>query len=543
MSDFEFTSNQQAAIDSNSNMVITACPGSGKTTVVAEKIRAEVIELPSYRGIIGVTFTIKASKELKARCKKNACDTKASFFGTIDHFCLSEIIYPFFARVIDKKKLPLECIQFQYVPQDVKTMLTVIPHYEGDVCSTLFDTFEDDIKILFDHGFILLELVGVIANYILNKSHACQKYITAKYTSVYIDEYQDSSESQHALFLKLLDMGLVGIAVGDIQQSIYAWRGSDPKFINQLTSKTDVFEHHTVNINHRCHPSIINYSNRIFDSACDLLPTDEIRVFRRSYPGTQVDVVAKINESINLALQNGCAKSYSEIGILVRNNLSLEFLANGLNVPFRIFDEDPLAIRNTKVCNLFSHLLRFRFIESHRLNDVIEYLERLSAIHNKKLASLRKLINSVAGKVQDDLSSTIIDASEKILGVVINESDKELINAICLDSKLLKHYKPIDENEVQVMTLHKSKGLEFEVVYHLDLYDWIHPKRKFIQGNWDVVYDDWDQELNLHYVGITRAKNYCVLVTSLNRFNRDHELKRGNPSQFLSLPGLDGLYA
>jgi DNA helicase-2/ATP-dependent DNA helicase PcrA len=543
MNDFELTSDQKKAINSKANMVITACPGSGKTTVVAEKIRAELLELPPYRGIIGVTFTIKASKELKARCKKDGCDIKASFFGTIDHFCLSEIIYPFFSRVIGKKKYPLECIKFKDIPQDIMDKLTIIPDYEGDVCSTLFATFEADIKILFDHGFILLELLGVIANYILNKSHACQKYITAKYTSVYIDEYQDSSEPQHALFLKLLDMGLVGVAVGDIQQSIYAWRGSDPKFINQLTNKTDVFEHHSVNINHRCHPSIINYSNRIFNSACNLLPTDEIRVFRRSYPGTQVDVVAKINESINLALQNGCAKSYSEIGILVRNKLSLEFLANGLNVPFRIFDEDPLAIRNTKVCNLFSHLLRFRFIENHRLNDVIEYLERLTEIHNKKLASLRKLINSVAGKVHDELSSTIIDISEKILGVVINESDKELINAICLDSKLLKHYKPIDENEVQVMTLHKSKGLEFDVVYHLDLYDWVHPKRVYVQGNWDVIYDNWDQELNLHYVGITRAKKYCVLVTSLNRLNGEYKVKTGNPSQFLSLPGLDGLYA
>lgn len=543
MSDIIFTSEQQAAINSNANMVITACPGSGKTTVVAEKIRAEVINIPYYRGIIGVTFTIKASKELKDRCKKNACDTKASFFGTIDHFCLSEIIYPFFARVIDKKKYSLECIKYQGLPQDVKDMLTVIPHYEGGICSTLFDEFEVDIKILFDHGFILLELLGVIANHILNKSHACQKYITAKYTSVYIDEYQDSSEPQHMLFLKLLDMGLVGVAVGDIQQSIYAWRGSDSKFIDQLISQKGIFEHYTVNINHRCHPSIINYSNRLFDPVCDLLLTDEIRVYRRSYNGTQVDVVNEINKSINLALQNGYAKSYSEIGILVRNNLSLEFLANGLDVPFRIFDEDPLAIRNTKVCNLFAHLLRFRFNERYRLNDVIEYLEIHNSIHQRKLTSLRKLINSIVGKEQNELSSTIIDISGQILGVVINESDKELINAICLDSKLLKHYEPISENEVQVMTLHKSKGLEFDVVFHLDLYDWVHPKRKFIQGNWDVVYDDWDQELNLHYVGITRAKKHCVLITSLNRLNGEYELKTGKPSQFLSLPGLDGLFA
>ena len=135
-----------------------------------------------------------------------------------------------------------------------------------------------------------------------------------------------------------------------------------------------------------------------------------------------------------------------------------------------------------------------------------------------------------------------MDISGQVLNVGISASDKELINTICLDSRLLQHYKPINENEVQIMTLHKSKGLEFELVYHLDLYDWIHPKRKFVRGCFDVIYDNWEQELNLHFVGITRAKNYCVLVTSSSRLNRDYETKTGNPSQFFSLPGLDGLY-
>lgn len=542
MSDFEFTPDQQAAINSNANMVITACPGSGKTTVVAEKIRKEVKDLPSYRGIIGITFTVKASKELKKRCKKNACDTKVSFFGTIDHFCLSEIIHPFLARVLDRKKLPLECIKFSDIPENVKDSLSTIPTYDGDIYSTLFKPFENDIKILFDHGFILLELLGVIANHVLSESHACQRYISAKYISVYIDEYQDSSEPQHRLFLKLLDIGLVGVAVGDVQQSIYAWRGSNPEFIDELTTQPDIFEHHIVNINHRCHPSITNYSNRLYDPQCGLLSTDEIRVYRRSYIGTQEDVAGEVNASIKHAIQNSLVESYSQIGVLVRNNISLEFLSNGLDVPFRIFDEDPLAVRNTSICNLFSQLLRFRFDDHHRLNDVIDHIEVFSPIQSNKLAPTRKLIAVVNGKEQEELSHSIINITGQVLNVVISDSDKELITSICLDSRLLKHYKPIDENEVQVMTLHKSKGLEFELVYHLDLYDWIHPKRKFVEGCYDVIFDNWEQELNLHFVGITRAKKYCVLVTSNRRLNRDYEKKAGNPSQFLSLPGLDGLY-
>lgn len=542
MSNFEYTSEQKAAINSNSNMVITACPGSGKTTVVAEKIRNEVKDLPPYRGIIGITFTIKASKELKKRCKKNACDTKMSFFGTIDHFCLSEIIHPFLARVLNRKKHQLECIKFDELPVEVIDKLNVIPDFSGDISSTLFKNFEDDICTLFDNGFVLLELLGVIAHHVLTDSRACQRYISAKYSSVYIDEYQDSSEPQHALFLKLLELGLIGVAVGDVQQSIYAWRGSDPEFIKDLTNNPDVFEHHIVNINHRCHPSITNYSNRLYDDKCDLLPTDDIRVYRRQYIGSQVDVAEKINESIKLALKNNAVESYSQIGIFVRNNVSLEFLSNGLDIPFRIFDEDPLAVRNTKVCNLFSQLLRFRFDVHHRLNDVVQYIQSLTPISKSDLSTFRKVISTVENKTQDELSLIIIDITSQVLNINISDSDKELINKICMDSKLLKHYAPIDENEVQVMTLHKSKGLEFEIVYHLDLYDWIHPKRKFVQGCFDVVYDNWEQELNLHFVGVTRAKNHCVLITSTNRLNRDNETKIGNPSQFFSLPGLDGLY-
>ena len=65
---FELTPDQRKAIDSDENMVITACPGSGKTTVVVEKIGKEIPSLESYKGVIGITFTVKASKELKSKC-------------------------------------------------------------------------------------------------------------------------------------------------------------------------------------------------------------------------------------------------------------------------------------------------------------------------------------------------------------------------------------------------------------------------------------------------------------------------------------------
>lgn len=542
MASFEFTPDQEAAIASTANMVITACPGSGKTTVVAEKIRNEVQSLSDYKGVIGITFTVKASKELKVRCKKDACDVKASFFGTIDHFCLSEIIYPFGSRLIGNTPESVECKLLDEIPQAIKDQILTISGYAGELNSDLYSVFEDDIKTLYENGYVLLELLGVMANYILNNSLACQKYFKAKYVSVYIDEYQDSSEPQHMLFLKLIELGLTGVAVGDTQQSIYAWRGSHPEFIESLTKKPNVFEHHIVNINHRCHPSITNYSNRLFKSDCNLLPSDEIRVYRWSLLGTQVDVSEAVSNSIKDVMDKGLTHSYSKIGILVRNNISLGFLEQKLDVPYRIFDEDPLAIRNTNICNIFASLLRYRFDPAYRVNDVIEIVEAHKKILVNEMSNFRRLIVEVKDKDQEELAASVINATKTLLNLDINDSDDELINVICIDNKKLKHYKPIAENEVQVMTLHKSKGLEFDVVYHLDLYDWVHPKRQFVQGSREVVYDNWEQELNLHFVGITRAREHCILITSSNRLNYQHQTKRGNPSQFFDLAGLASLY-
>jgi DNA helicase-2/ATP-dependent DNA helicase PcrA len=107
MNDFTPTLQQKAAIDCDESVIITACPVSGKTTVMKEKIRKIKPELPLNKGVIAITFTKKASEELRDKCKENAHNTKRSFFGTIDSFCLKELILPFLARIWGGE--PSEC--------------------------------------------------------------------------------------------------------------------------------------------------------------------------------------------------------------------------------------------------------------------------------------------------------------------------------------------------------------------------------------------------------------------------------------------------
>ncbi|MNR49809.1 hypothetical protein D3C85_1692390 [compost metagenome] len=66
---------------------------------------------------------------------------------------------------------------------------------------------------------------------------------------------------------------------------------------------------------------------------------------------------------------------------------------------------------------------------------------------------------------------------------------------------------------------------------HLDLYEWIMPKKVFNNGN--IEYENLVQDLNLHYVGITRARKGCLLISSTFRTNYNMEQKAGKNSEFI----------
>jgi len=123
---------------------------------------------------------------------------------------------------------------------------------------------------------ILIETIGIISNYIIKNSIACQKYLHSRYKFIYIDEYQDSGSNQHDIFLKIIGLGAIGTAVGDLNQSIFAFSGKDSKYLDEL-SQSQNFKHFRLDKNHRCHPSIINYSNFLLNSKTELIPNVEFK--------------------------------------------------------------------------------------------------------------------------------------------------------------------------------------------------------------------------------------------------------------------------
>lgn len=207
------TSEQQKIIETEGNVVVTARPGSGKTYTIVEKIAGILENVPEYQGVIAISYTNKASDELKRRCKNKGIDLKSSFFGTIDKFYTNQIIRPFACHLTKK-----------YIPLEIEKGIPDGSEYEllkGSGDKTEFTSEQAALVLkMLERGFIFLPLSGAVALYITKQIPEVLVYLKARFTHIFIDEYQDCGAVQHEFFLYLVHNHIWGVAVGDPDQAI-----------------------------------------------------------------------------------------------------------------------------------------------------------------------------------------------------------------------------------------------------------------------------------------------------------------------------------
>ena len=186
-----------------------AGPGSGKIGTLALKIARILEGLPDYRGVIAISYTNKASHELERRCLSAGVDRKSSFFGTIDKFYLAEIVIPFGSHIFGEPEQEIEVISAE-------------AHVEDDDVADLVETAVGPIDEgsvpamarLYAKGKVVLQAIPYLAVHVFDHSLACRRYLKARYSHIITDEYQDCGLWQHTLFLKLVELGVIGVAVG-----------------------------------------------------------------------------------------------------------------------------------------------------------------------------------------------------------------------------------------------------------------------------------------------------------------------------------------
>ena len=498
----------------------------------------------NYQGVIAISYTRKASANLKQRSLADGVWSKNSFFGTIDSFCLTQIILPFGNFVMGYPKHNIETVRYIELTDEQKVDFAWItqrhPPYE--------DINESAWSLLcnfYTEGKVLVESLGLLALHLLKQCPACRKFVKARFKYVFIDEYQDADEYTNGVLLELIGLGLITNVVGDVNQSIFGFAHKSSEYLSAIERRAD-FTSFRLADNFRCSAPIVNYSNRLMDPDCALIDTNEEGIELIKVDGAEDGLAEYIDSYIDEDCRKYQVDNIGKVAILVKSKKTQKLIDQNLQTRHRVIESTVLDEDLNPRSRLYGMLLQFYLDTTMRflsiIDEFVEY-DDLSEFDRKLLMQLSDEIRSVGeDEFEDELPGLFKSAGDVLLRKYGEGSATLNLKTVLGNQQMLDTYRPVMEDEALIMTLHKAKGLEFDIVYHLNMNQWELPYKKIENGDFDnPQYPSWEQDLDLHYVGVTRARKACILLTSSKRHNSQGEIKKSSPSEFLNLNGVEQL--
>jgi len=580
-------------------LLVLAGPGTGKTEVLARRILFLLRNnLATKKEIVGITFTTKAANQMKGRLKQLGSQE--------DDQPLICTLHSLAAKILRENEevtgLPLDFM--------------IADGYEAFL--TLQDTIEDinqylfkNIKRIFSNIF-LLKAENINDQILLNKTideKICQRYqellrfhsaldfqdliieasrlletsqevknsYQQKFRYLLVDEFQDINRSEYTL-IRLLAGNAEGLfVVGDDKQSIYSWRGGNPRIILGFTKDFPQAIQKIMTKCFRCPEKIIRGADKFIKREPLLEPQE-----KDSEPIFIINCKSDDQEAsyISSWVQNVIKNSkYSakDIAILYRGGDSADKIAESLvniNIPIirpssketryvkefiaclrLIVDrDDSLALRVCLASKLakgigpkgikklldFSEDNKYSFWNAlilannnssfkkwHKyIKAFIELLEDLSALASK--SKLNKLLYKVAECFGNENESKIIDIIKRSEFIPDNWSLYDFIQ----DIRGLKGEKSADpresgEEEVDstlFITMHSVKGLQKKIIFVIGMEE----------GNLPQLDGNINEQRRLFYVSMTRAVEKLFLCYAKNRTGRSAQGYRTyKPSPFL----------
>ncbi|WP_396636389.1 UvrD-helicase domain-containing protein [Maribacter sp. R77961] len=388
------------------------------------------------------------------------------------------------------------------------------------------------------------EFNSIISNEIKNQpAPFIYERLGEKYRHYFIDEFQDTSEMQWTNLIPLIGSSLEGeddfgktgflFLVGDVKQAIYRWRGGKAEqFLDLATGQTSPFsvaaDTHLLPKNYRSHKEIINFNNGFFQSASQFLENDKYKHFFKEgnkqetnakkggyvklsflEEDTNENYGQKTLEAINQALSNGY--DLEDICIIIRKKKHGVYLADYLmkeHIP--VISSESLLLSASPKIQFLVNLIRWS-LQPEELVFSYSILHFLSKKSEHKHDFIFEHIHGLAAGLQNefnfnsDLFSqlSVYDGMEYAIRIFnLSQSQDAYLNAFMdtvfeieqkdgADKQSFLNYWDKKEDKisivipestaaVQIMTIHKAKGLEFPVVIYpyanTNIYEEIDPK-------------------------------------------------------------------
>lgn len=290
----ELTDNQKKIISLEGKYILKACPGSGKTYVVAHKVFHDFkLWKHKNKGMAILSFTNVAKNELNTKIQ-GVSGLKTTpyphFIGTLDAF-ISQYIFMPFGQVVMKCSSRPSIIEDDFIERYSKFFWKNECYNNGcapknfhiDTKGNVYDDKKNfkncpftknepcvKFKVsTYSKGYATYKEALIVAIDILQNHHSIRQLIINRFPYFVVDEAQDTSEEQMKLLNLLFDSGVKNaLLIGDPDQAIYEWRDADPSvFLNMYNSKN--WNSKELNENFRCSQHICN-ATKIFSSLSDI---------------------------------------------------------------------------------------------------------------------------------------------------------------------------------------------------------------------------------------------------------------------------------
>ncbi|MBT5022993.1 ATP-dependent helicase [Candidatus Woesearchaeota archaeon] len=573
--------------DTKNNIKVVAGPGSGKTTLIIEKIKRLVDNGVKPNKILVITYTNKAAEDLERKIQEMMPEQKGFYISTIHGFCTQFIREnsQFFQEYREFTVLD-ELGQFLFIVKNIQFIKTEdLPFMQNLVYAlkNYFGRIKDNYSIKeleskdhiikkaylnycsqlhsekkFDFG----DLINVVIKSI-NSNDKLKEIVNSKFEYLFIDEYQDINRTQEKLIKLFHNLNNKVMIVGDVNQSIYGFRGADVTIFQNFNTSFNKYhkvEEYKLKINFRSTENIINISNKFLN-----LPTDEQII------GNKDELISEITEKgvkpklfiyedknqearelskyIKKLHTDKIIKKYSDVAILFRSvkkdakrfmeeldneKIKYEIMGDGslfnLNYIIALLDCYELLAKSEDIKNDFLDInikkeseLYNKLIDSKPLSILFKLLESSNYI-KKVIENNDELVMFNIAKL-----SEIIDQQQQMFSS--KDIEKFIYGLKKLDKSFLDTEQPIHSNidSVKIMTIHKSKGLEYPVIIMPGL-----TKDNYKLMNKDHIaelfseYDESEDAKRAFYVGITRSMQLLVLSYFQNKNNYVDILQKTN---------------
>ncbi len=318
-------------------LLVLAGPGAGKTRCLTGRIGYLVTRLSALPGrICAITFTNKAAQEIGHRLRHTLRElTDSLTLGTIHALCLT--ILRTHARRVglpagfgiatdEHQKLLLSRLGVHSRRHSALLLLfgkrRLQNHALSEADESLFNRYLFELR---SHHLIDYDDILSLTLKLLQESAVVLTSYQDRWDHLLVDEFQDLDETQYTILKLLAGKHRSFFAVGDDDQSIFAWRGADPRVIGRFMQDFGIADPIILDLNCRCARTIFEAARRILPPS-DLLFAKEITAVRESPHPVQMqecsdekDEIAWVVRDLQEELQSAGLKR-GEFAILYRTH-------------------------------------------------------------------------------------------------------------------------------------------------------------------------------------------------------------------------------